>query len=83
MIINNVNPSKLLGEFWDSGIVDVYHNLKADTLVVKFANDTDMTLVQSIIDTHGASPVAPTPSQDDFLLDLELRMTMLELGITL
>lgn len=29
------------------------------------------------------TPVELQPTQDDFLLDLELRMTMLELGLTL
>lgn len=85
MILNNVNQNKLHQELINAGIeVD---KIKVFTLMddvhLTLSDDVDMQLAQSIIDAHDPTPIPPAPTQDDFLIDLELRMTILELGITL
>lgn len=92
MILTNINPSKLMGEFIKAGI-DVNNMLITSdatiknpiatkaTLHIDSATNTD--LIAKIIDAHDPTPIPPPPTQDDFLIDLELRMTMLELGISL
>lgn len=86
MIFEHVNRLKLSQELHDAGVV--CHVFAIDDSSeyganIIFADGTDMDLVQSIVDAHDPTPIAPQPSQDDFLLDLELRMTMLELGLTI
>ena len=84
MIIKDVNVQKLHTEFNIQGIypnpVLIHENGDGEFI---FTNDTNMDLVQSIIDAHDPTPIPSLPTQDDFLIDLELRMTMLELGLTL
>lgn len=86
----NVNTNKLHGELISHGIhpILVENDLDiessqtiADNTYITFAVDTDMQLVQSIIDAHDPTPNPPAPTADDFLLDIELRVTMLELGL--
>lgn len=94
MIIKNVNPTKLFAEFSDAKLDITFNKLflkyvngvatsDLGDLEVVFSANTDMDLVQQIIDAHDPTPIPPAPTQDDFFIDLELRMTMLELGLTL
>lgn len=83
MRINGVNVGVLHTELNNYGIYPYPVFNYGDYGDFTFADDTNMDLVQQIIDAHDPTPIPPAPTQDDFLLDLELRMTMLELGITL
>ena len=91
MIIKNVNVHKLLDELIGSGIVwtkqsDTVDYLNGETTgdcVIEFADDTDLDLVQQIIDTHDPSPIQ-TVSNDDILkakIETETLNLLIDLGV--
>ena len=65
MIIRNINVSKLHDEFCKSEIYPYpVYNLGNDGDFT-FSDDTDMELVQQIIDTHDPTPLPPQPTEFD------------------
>ena len=46
-----------------------------------FPEETDMTAVQAVIDAHDPTPLPPVAGQDEFNLDVDFRLTMIELGV--
>lgn len=88
MNIKNVNPNKLVDELVNAGIKiicatnDKQENEHiAENTWIEFEDGTDMELVQSIIDNHNPEPTPAQPTLDDYLLNLEFRLAMLELGV--
>jgi len=88
MIVRNVNPTKLHDELIAHGIVpiSVKHDRRkgdfiAENTWITFADGTDMTVVQQVIDAHNPTPYPPTPTEIDYLIDLDYRVSLLELGI--
>lgn len=88
MIIKNVNPSKLQDDLINAGImpISVINDRKEGQIVaentwITFTEDTDMDLAQQIIDTHDPMPLPPQPTEIDYLLDLDFRLSMIELGL--
>lgn len=81
MIIKNVNHIKLLSEFDVANITydkqNISHNMQYDSfgkplqdtcdLDIKFAINTNMQLVQAIIDTHDPTPIESMPTELDIL----------------
>lgn len=80
MLIKNVNPNQLQNEFTANNIVTIsFINDRKDGYIaentwVEFAKDTDMGLVQQIIDAHDPKPLPPQPTQEE-LLKQELTKT--------
>lgn len=82
MIIEDINVNKLHDEFIKKGIRPFpVLDLGDGSGDFVFPEGTDMTAVQSIIDAHDPTPLPPQPNQDDYLLDLDFRLSMLELGL--
>lgn len=87
MIVKNVVPNKLHQELVDAGVeCSVSHNLEDGRYFVgdceiKFADNTDMSAVQAVIDAHNPAPLLPQPTEFDYLIDLDFRLSMIELGL--
>lgn len=91
MIVNNVVPNRLHQELSDAGVeCNIFHNLEDGRYFVgdceiKFAEGTDMVLVQQIIDTHDATPLsAPITELEElsnYVLDVDFRVVMLGMGL--
>jgi len=86
--ISNVNPNKLHDELLKASISPVLteHDRPVGEYIapntwITFTDDTDMTVVQAIIDAHDPTPQPPQPTQDDYLIDLDYRLSMIELGL--
>ena len=81
MIISNVNVNKLHDEFINVGIepfpVFQLENGDGD---FTFPKDTDMELVQQIIDAHDPTPLPPKPSEKERLEALEQALLEMVLG---
>ncbi len=87
MLINNVNPNKLHDELIAKGIIPILvthdkvtNNIAINTWIT-FADDVDMTAVQAFIDAHNPEPLPPNLTDADYLLDLDFRLSMHELGL--
>lgn len=76
------NVPKLLNEFNLANIkpYPVFDN-KDGTGDFAFPEGIDMVLVQQIIDAHDPTPLPPQPTEIDYLLDLDFRLSMIELGL--
>ena len=86
--IHDVNPNKLHDEIISANITPliVENDLKeneyiAENTWVSFENGTDMELAQQIINAHDPTPMPPVAGQDEFNLDVDFRLTMIELGV--
>lgn len=81
-MIISCNVLKLTNEFQDKGIIPhpIFDN-EDGTGDFTFAEGTDMELVQQIIDAHDPTPLPLQPTQDDYLLDLDFRLSIIELGV--
>lgn len=84
MEIKNVNAEKLHLELINNGIkpIAVEHNTSdneyiASTVWITFEKDTDMELVQQIIDEHDPTPLPPKPTKEE-LLELKLAQNTAE-----
>lgn len=62
----NVNTNKLHNELIASGIVPLLVESLDDTTWITFADGTDLTLVQAIIDVHDMTP-PPMPKSENQL----------------
>ena len=85
---SNVNPNKLHDELILAGIMPVLvendcldGEYIAKNTWITFSEDTDMTTVQAIIDAHDPTPLPQRPTLEDFLLDLDFRLSLIELGV--
>jgi hypothetical protein len=84
MVVNvrNVNPNKLHDELIQSGFRPLYvkndlqEGFIAENTWITFADDTDMSAVQSIIDAHD-----PTPIQKELPLELRNRADIDYIGM--
>lgn len=86
VIINSVNPTKLLSEFTAANIIwcNATNDLMYDdngvattymaNLTVDFAVGTDMQLVQQVIDEHDPTPSELQPTREE-VLEQELART--------
>jgi hypothetical protein len=91
MIVNNVIPNKLHQELINSGVeCSVFHNLEDGRYYIgdceiMFAENTDMNLVQQIIDAHDPTPLPPQPTteelQIEYNIDLDYRISLIEMGL--
>ncbi|WP_342471650.1 hypothetical protein MHH70_12595 [Metasolibacillus sp. FSL H7-0170] len=79
MIIKNVNVAKLHTEFNAQGI---YPNpvfaLENGDGEFTFAEGTDMTIVQSIIDAHDPTPIPPAQTTEERMEQLEQENKLLK-----
>ena len=81
MVVNNVNPNKLHDELIRAGIIPVLvtHDAAegkyiAENTWIAFADNTNMTAVQAVIDAHDPTPTE-TPEQKITRLKAELEQT--------
>lgn len=86
---SNVNTIKLHGELISRGIqpILVENDAKeqeiANNTYITFADDTDMQLVQSVLDAHNPITI-PTISPDDVLnakIEVQTINTLIDLGV--
>ena len=84
--VKNINPNKLIDEFVSNKIqiLACEHNLShvlyiAEETNITFDKNVDMDLVQKIIDAHDPTPSPPQPIVEDFNLEIDYRVTMLEM----
>ena len=75
----NVNADKLHDELLASGIIPLLVESLEDKTWITFADGEDMGLVQQIIDAHDPTPSPPQPTVEDFNLEMDYRVTMLEM----
>ncbi len=84
MIINNINPNKLHDELIENDIDVVFleHDRRegeyvAENTRITFAKDTDMELVQKVIDEHDPTPLRSEPTKTEMVMlaiaDLDLQ----------
>lgn len=87
MIIENVHRNKLHQELVDAGIDCIVVAINATEIGanIKFDVDTDMGLVQQIVDAHNPTPTPAAPSETEvltnYLLDVDMRLVMVEMGL--
>ena len=72
--VENINVNKLCDELISKGIVPLLIESVENTTCITFEDDTDMDLVQQIIDAHDPTPLPPQPTQEE-LLKQELAKT--------
>lgn len=86
MIVNNIVPNKLHQELADAGVnCSISHNLEDGRYFVggceiKFADNTDMVLVQQIIDSHNPTPLPKLPTTEERLQQAEDTILYLLMG---
>ena len=81
MIIKKCNVNKLHDEFINAGIKPFpVLQLENDDGDFTFPKDTDMNLVQQIIDAHDPTPLPPKPSEKERLEALEQALLEMVLG---
>lgn len=83
-IIKEINSAKLFDELLNVGLImptqeDGTSVLQGNALYV--ADDVDMIAVQAVIDAHNPEQLPPQPTSDDYLIDLDFRISMIELGL--
>jgi hypothetical protein len=76
-----VNTNKLHDELIAHGIVPLLVQSKDNVTWITYPEGTDMAAVQAIIDAHDPTPVPPQPTEADYLVDLDYRLSKLELGL--
>ena len=59
----NVNTNKLHDELIKAELVPLLVESKEDKTWITFADGTDMTAVQTIIDGHDPTPLPPQPTE--------------------
>lgn len=81
-IYSNVNANKLHDEFNKSRIypypVLIFDNGDAE---FTFSEDTDMNMVQVIVDNHNPIAVQSKSTEIEYLLELDFRISLIELGL--
>lgn len=87
MILKNVHRNKLHKELWDAGInchvTSINNDFSEIGADIKFDDDTDMILAQSIIDAHDPF-LLPTVSNDEILnakIEVQTINTLIDLGV--
>lgn len=83
-VTREINSAKLMDELLSIGLItptteEGLSSLRGNILYV--SDDADIVAIQTIIDAHDTTPLPPQPSQDDYLLDLDFRLSLLELGL--
>jgi hypothetical protein len=76
-----VNTNKLHDELIKAGVIPILVESKDNDTWITFADGTDMTVVQTVITAHDPTPLPPQPTEADYLVDLDYRLSMIELGI--
>lgn len=77
----NINTTKLHDELIVAGITPLLVESKDGDTWITFAEGTDLILVAQVVAAHDPTPVPTQPTQDDYLLDLDYRLSMIELGL--
>lgn len=77
----NVNTNKLHDELIEVGIVPLLVESLNDKTWITFDDEADIVAIQVVIDAHNPEPLPPQPTSDDYLIDLDFRISMIELGI--
>lgn len=77
----DVNTNKLHDELIKAGISLLLVQSRDNTTWITFEENIDMTKVQAIIDAHDPTPLPPKPTEVDYLVDLDYRLSKIELGI--
>lgn len=81
----NVNANKLHNEFINAGIVPTLVQSQNDKTWITFTDDTDMQMVQQIIDAHDPTPLPQQQTEQevlrDYILEVDYRLILLELGL--
>lgn len=78
--IDNVNTNKLHDELIANGVVPLLVESLEDRTWITFTDDTNMDLVQQIIDAHDPTPLPPQPSDKERLEALEQAMLEIVMG---
>ena len=88
ILAKNKNPMKLHNELIAASLAPlrVENDLErgkttAVNVWLTYPDDANMQVIQAIIDAHDPTPLPPQPTQDDYLLDLDYRLSMIELGL--
>lgn len=94
IILQNVNPNKLLDELIAAGIeshtVTVISDIKkgehiADNTQIIFNTDIEQSIINDVVENHDPTPLPSPPTETDFLRDyllgVDLRLIMMELGL--
>jgi len=86
--VKNVNPDKLHNELIKANLAPLRVNndlIKGETTAINtwltYPDDADTQAIQVVINAHDPTPLPPQPTQDDYLLDLDYRLSMIELGL--
>jgi hypothetical protein len=77
----DINHNKLHDELIENGIIPILVESLENKTWITYADDTDMAAVQAIIDVHDSTPYPPQPTAEDYLIDLDYRLSLIELGI--
>jgi len=86
--VKNVNPNKLHSELITANLAPLLvqndlvqgGNIAVNTWLT-YPDDADTQAIQVVINAHDPTPLPPQPTQDDYLLDLDYRLSMIELGL--
>lgn len=77
----NVNTNKLHDELITAGIKPLLVESLDNKTWITFKDTVDMIAVQAVIDAHNPTPLPPQQTVDDYIIDLDFRLSMHELGI--
>ncbi|MTI57480.1 hypothetical protein [Geosporobacter ferrireducens] len=89
ILIQNINPTKLHDELISAGVIPIFleNDKKDDEFIaentwIAFSEDTDIDLVQQIIDAHDPTPKPEPPTEIELLQqeNLELKLALAELA---
>lgn len=67
----NVNTNKLHDELINAGIVPLLVESNDTTTWVTYAENTDMSIVQAVLDAHDPTPIPPQPTEQERIDALE------------
>lgn len=66
----NMNTQKLHDELISVGVIPLLVESLEEKTWITFTDDTNMELVQQIIDAHDTTPLPPQPTDSEVLEDL-------------
>lgn len=76
----DINTNKLHDELVVNGITPVLVESKDGVTWITFKDDTNLELVQQIVDAHDPTPLPPQPSEKERIEALEQAMLEMILG---
>lgn len=86
LIYTGVNRNKFHNELNEQGIYPdpVKAGKTDDEIILTMPDDTPQSTldqIEQIYQNHDPAPTPPQPTEADYLLDLDFRLSMLELGL--